>query len=106
MERKANRKNAAGAAKTKAPLPTKKAAPAPVKEKASPPLQQTTIATVTKESPIAVMDGHDGLLLTYAEGGLSAGTPVAAEHEGQSLNTEQYATALHRGDKIKLVTRM
>jgi len=110
MERKASRKNAA-----KAPPPTKKAAPAPVKEKAAPalvkekatpPRQQTTIATVTKESPIAVMDGHDGLLLTYAEGGLSAGTPVAAEHEGKSLNTEQYATALHRGDKIKLVTRM
>lgn len=103
MERKANRKNAAGAAKAKASPSTKKTAPPAVTKKASPPRQEMT---VTKENPIAVMDGHDGLLLTYAEGDLSAGTPVTAEHEGQSLNTEQYATALHKGATIKLVTRM
>ena len=105
MERKANRKNAAGAAKAKGSPSTKKASGGAVKEKPSPPRKEMT---VTKENPIAVMDGHDGLLLTYAhaEGGLSAGTPVTAEHEGQSLNTEQYATALHKGATIKLVTRM
>ena len=52
------------------------------------------------------MDGHDGLLTVYKEDGLPAGTPVRAEHKGESLNTKKYAEALQNGAEIKLVTRM
>ena len=104
MPRDPSRKNAAAPAKAgpaKA-QPAKTTAAAPKKKGATP--QQEMI--VTRESVVAVMDGEDGLLTVYPEVNLPAGTPVKAEHNGKSLNTESYAEALQNGAEIKLVTRM